>query len=93
MRVAKNELRQQMRHLRAGLSADGVEYRGSRRRRFAARWDDVARVEHDAERVRLTLRDGAVHELRAADHVEGHRLLAAVGAALPGYLPARLSAP
>jgi hypothetical protein len=78
---------------RLALSPEGIEYRGSRRRRFTAPWDDVARVEHDAERLRITLRDGGVRELLARDHVQGHRLMAAVGHALPDYLPPRLSAP
>jgi hypothetical protein len=83
--------RVERRRPRLALSTEGIDYRGSRRRRFTVQWDDVTRVEHDAERLRVTLRDGAVREVRAGDHVDGHRLLAAVGAALPAYLPARLS--
>ncbi len=76
---------------RLSISRDGVDYRGSKRRRWVARWDDVERVEQDAESVRLTLGDGRVRELRARDHVDGHRLVIAARRALATLLPARLA--
>lgn len=72
---------------RLALSPEGIDYRGSRRRRFAARWDEVARVEHDAGAVTLALRDGRTFALRAREHVDGEALVAAVRAALPAVLP------
>jgi hypothetical protein len=75
---------------RLALSAEGIDYRATRRRRFSARWDEVARVEHDAAAVAFALHDGRTFALRARDHVDGAALVAAVRAALPELLPPTL---
>ena len=66
------------------LTADGFDYRGSRRRQLAARWADVAQVvESTPELVHLRLRDGRDFTLRARDHVQGRGLVAALRDAMP----------
>ena len=75
---------------RLALGAEGIVYRGSRRRRFEARWDEVARVEYDAAAVTFALRDGRTFVLRARDHVDGDALVLGVRAALPRVLPPAL---
>jgi hypothetical protein len=70
------------------LSAEGIEYRGSRRRRFDAAWADVAAADCTADAIHLRLRDGRDFTLRARDHVQGAALVAAVRDALPRFAPA-----
>jgi hypothetical protein len=80
-------------HLRPRLvvSAAGLFYRGSRRRRFEARWDDVARVEQASGALRLVLRDGREWTLRAGEHLEGSALVAGAAAAVRANAPPRLT--
>jgi hypothetical protein len=70
------------------LSADGIDYRASPRRHFAAAWADVASAEATPDAIHLRLRDGRDFTLRARDHVQGAALVAAIRDALPRLAPA-----
>lgn len=81
-----------LRHRRPRLvvSADGIEYRASVLRRFDARWDQIARVEHAPDAVRVALHDGRTLDVRARDHVDGDRLVDGLRQALAVHAPAPL---
>ena len=74
------------------VTSDGVSYRGGRRRRWAAAWEDVEGLEHGAGHVTVRLRAGRAHVLRGDDHFGGDALLEEAWAAVARHAPARLTA-
>ena len=87
-RLIANWMRHRRPHLR--VTPDTVTYRGSRRRRWSAAWEDVAAVEHGHGETTLRMRDGSAHAIRAEDHLGGAAFLSAARAAFAAHAPPRV---
>lgn len=89
--AAAIERRTAHRRPRLLVSREGLHYRGSRRLRFEARWDEVARLEEAPGLLRVVRHDGREWTLRARAHVDGATLVAAACRAVRAHAPSRLA--